>query len=142
MVNIRLMPVPYISSRRSNRVVSNVLGGMSNGFPASLSEMRDIGRFLRLSDSDSDCTGGEGLSSLPVSFFVGFEAELVVLLEGVFFFSPMDRIVGGSCIGSPARISFFALKMGTQQTWWWIRFCVKIFFFSYSPLRWPVLPRL
>jgi hypothetical protein len=45
---------PYISSRRSNRVVSNVLGGMSNGFPASLSEMRETGRSLRLSDSDSD----------------------------------------------------------------------------------------
>ena len=28
-----------------------------------------------------------------------------------------DKTVGGSCLGSPARMSFFALKIGIQQTW-------------------------
>ena len=29
----------------------------------------------------------------------------------------LDSTVGGSCIGSPAKINFFALKMGTQHTY-------------------------
>jgi hypothetical protein len=116
------MPEPYISSKRSKRVVSNVFGGTSKAFAASLSEMREIGMFSKLSDSESDwdaVTGGgvvEGRFRLPVSFFVGFEAMLVVFVGDDFFLSLMDRIVGGSCIGSPARMSFFALKMGIQQT--------------------------
>ena len=121
-VNIRLMLDPYISSRRSNRVVSSVFGGMSRGFPASLREIREIGMSCRSSDSESDwgaVTGGgdaEGFLSLSVSFFIDFEAALVVFVVMAFFFLSVDRMVGGSCIGSPARMSFFALKMGTQQT--------------------------
>lgn len=32
------------------------------------------------------------------------------------FFLSLERMVGGSCIGSPARMSFLALKMGIQHT--------------------------
>lgn len=95
---------------------------MSRGFPASLSEMREIGATLSDSESDWDtvAAGADAVGSfvdLPGSFFVGFfEAELVVFVGDAFFLLSTDRMVGGSCIGSPARISFFALKIGTQQT--------------------------
>jgi hypothetical protein len=42
-------------------------------------------------------------------------------------FLSMDRIVGGSCSGSPANINFFALNMGIQQT------CYNVSVFSMSP---------
>ena len=84
--------------------------------------MREMGRSLELSDSESDwdtvTVGGdvvESLFSLPAAFFVGFEA-VSVFVGVAFFLSSRDKIVGGSCIGSPARMSFFALKIGTQQT--------------------------
>lgn len=68
-------------------------------------------------DRDVDGEDVEGLSNLLVAF-VGFEADAVdtFFVGDAFFFSSIDRIVGGSCIGSPARMSFFALRMGTQQT--------------------------
>jgi hypothetical protein len=41
---------------------------------------------------------------------------LDVLVSGFFFFSLEEITVGGSCRGSPARMSFDALRMGIQQT--------------------------
>ncbi len=49
----------------------------------------------------------------PLAFvgcFELFEVDFVVLLSSI------ERIVGGSCIGSPAKMSFFALNIGIQQT--------------------------
>ena len=40
-----------------------------------------------------------------------------VLPLGFFSFLSMDLTVGGSCRLSPARMSFLALRIGTQQTW-------------------------
>ena len=43
--------------------------------------------------------------------------ELLIATPELFVFRlSKDKIVGGSCIGSPAKISFLALKMGIQHT--------------------------
>jgi hypothetical protein len=49
----------------------------------------------------------------PLAFVGCFELFEVGF---VIFLSLIERIVGGSCIGSPAKMSFFALNIGIQQT--------------------------
>jgi hypothetical protein len=53
-------------------------------------------------------------------FFFEFDTEDFAV-NGVaftlFFLSSNDRMVGGSCIGSPAKMSFFALNIGIQHTY-------------------------
>jgi hypothetical protein len=60
------------------------------------------------------------LASVAVGFPLGVVFP-VVLAEafplGLLSFLSMDLTVGGSCRLSPARISFFVLRMGIQQTY-------------------------
>lgn len=113
---------PYICSRRSNNVVSKVRGGNKTDFFVGGESIFFV--FVVSSpetpglSSGSDNDGGFGVS------FGNFNVSvnLVDDLRGCFnfFFSlsflSIEMIVGGNCIGSPARMSFFALRMGIQQT--------------------------
>ena len=148
----RLMPGPYIRSRRSNKVVSRVRGGRK---PECLEDFFFAGSF--------ECSGSGAVdsSTTTASPCIEFDSELVSVsefvsvasssflsvegalplpgLEGfpevplpsgpfsrcfsddfacLFFFLCLskERIVGGSCIGSPAKTNFFPLNIGTQHT--------------------------
>ena len=122
-----------MASKRSNSVVSKVLGGTSFvpcvlGFNESFMAAFDKASSEPLSsdDSDSDSRGSLGVSAEATgSFFVAaffeFDAEGFAVGRGTsfaffFFLSSSERIVGGSCIGSPAKMSFFALNIGIQHT--------------------------
>jgi hypothetical protein len=131
--SIRLMLAPYIASRRSNSVVSKVLGGTSfvlcvvwfnERFAAAFGKVSSAS--LSSGESESDSGGSLGISTGATgSFFVTafFEIDAEDFAVGLgasfaffFFLSSSERIVGGSCIGSPAKMSFFALNMGIQHT--------------------------
>ena len=110
---------PYICSRRSNNVVSKVRGNKTDVF------VRYEFLFFVFNVSSSEAPELSSGSDDDDSFGISF-GEFNVLVEDLgscfsFFFSrsfsslPIEMIVGGNCIGSPARMSFFALNMGIQQ---------------------------
>jgi hypothetical protein len=127
------MLAPYIASKRSNSVVSKVLGGTSFVLCVIGFKERFAAAFGRVSseslssgESESNSSGSLGVSteatgSFLVAAFFEFDAEGFAVGRGVsfaffFFLSSSERIVGGSCIGSPAKMSFFALNIGIQHT--------------------------
>ena len=150
----RLMPGPYIRSRRSNRVVSKVRGGRKLGCLDGLlfdgwfgcsaaSTAGSVSAAMTTSPcivSDSESEPVSGLESVTSSCLLSVKEDLLLsglesfvdapLLSELFlccfsddfaclpFFSRLskDKMVGGSCMGSPARINFFPLNMGTQHT--------------------------
>lgn len=111
---------PYICSRRSNNVVSKVRGdNKTDAF------VRDEFVFFLFIVSSSETPELSSGSDDDGNFGIFF-GEFKFLVEDLgscfnFFFSrsflsfPIEMIVGGNCIGSPARMSFFALNMGIQQ---------------------------
>lgn len=140
---MRLIPGPYIFSSRSKSVVSRVGGGRStacepafrgslgaaltdssgsaaiSGSPSSSLEPDASSSGLALS-AGASATFSEGLFDCDVFGAAGFFSfglsDDVPDLD--FFLSCLssEMIVGGSCMGSPARINFCALNIGTQQT--------------------------
>lgn len=70
------------------------------------------------SDSDSVEFSGLEVCEVPLEgdFFVNVALGLTIL-DSDCFLELLERIVGGSCIGSPANISFLPLNIGIQQTW-------------------------
>lgn len=134
------MLVPYILSSRSNKVVSRVLGGLrpndfdfvcaalASGFVCGNSSSAIIlspskepskSESLRVKSSIEMATDSAVSTPCNDSVLPSFFGSLVLGAALVFFFFSclsIDRIVGGSCIGSPAKINFFALNMGIQQT--------------------------
>lgn len=140
---MRLIPGPYIFSSRSKSVISSVDGGRSTAcepaFRGSLGvALTDSSGSAAISESPSSSLEPDASSS-GLASSAGASATLS---EGLFdfgafgaggFFSfglsddvpdldfflsclSSEMIVGGSCMGSPARINFCALNMGTQQT--------------------------
>lgn len=139
--SMRLMPAPYILSSLSKSVVSRVGGGLSSttrfrtGLSGVVSSSFSFSPESSSCPSDSDLSSSSTLSvrsSLLFScgaglgfddFFVACFVATFVFVSGVFFSVffflrslSSDRIVGGSWRGSPAKISFLALNIGTQQT--------------------------
>lgn len=152
----RLIPGPYIRSRRSNKVVSRVRGGrkperLDDFFFGGLLEFSGLsaaGTVISSAmatspyidpDPDSElvsevdsvassCPSSveEALLSSGLESFVDATSLSDPFLRCcfsdnfacLFFFSCLskDKIVGGSCMGSPARINLLALNMGTQHT--------------------------
>lgn len=139
----RLMPGPYIFSSLSNSVVSSDRGGVSpfaRDFRVLEVSFESIARdwsssisssLVELESSSTSCALASSFSAGGLNISLdGFRLPVLSLLGLVkFFFSLIfdraflsrflfvERIVGGSCIGSPANINFLALKMGTQQTY-------------------------
>ena len=131
--SICLMLAPYIASKRSNSVVSKVLEGTSFVPCVAWFNERLAAAFAKVSseslssgESESDSGGSLGIStgatgSFLVTAFFEFDVEGFVVGRDAsfaffFFLSSSERIVGGSCIGSPAKMSFFALNIGIQHT--------------------------
>jgi len=127
------MLAPYIASKRSNSVVSKVFGGTSfvlcvvrfnERFAAAFGKVSS--ESLSSGESESYSGGSLGIPTEATGFFLvaaffEFDAEDFAVGRGAsfaffFFLSSSERIVGGSCIGSPAKMSFFALNMGIQHT--------------------------
>lgn len=123
---------PYIFSRRSNKVVSNVRGGRKIGvvfldaLTVGVTDVEIIASVVPSSSAD------ESVAEASVSDWNSFDVEDASLSTGevealgwaigglchlsFFFLSLRERIVGGNCMGSPANISFFALNIGIQHT--------------------------
>ena len=135
------MPGPYIFSNLSNSVVSSdregvspftcnrlepgassegIAGALSLSVSSSLVELELISTSCAIASSDFTEDTDTSLGRLLPLVLADLCACLV---SSTFFpdflsrFLSVERIVGGSCIGSPAKINFFALKMGTQHTY-------------------------
>ena len=78
---------------------------------SSASEPDELGP----SSKGSGPVGGE---AFPLPFEAVFLVEPGFCAADFLAFSLLDMIVGGSCKGSPARISFLPLSIGIQQTYY------------------------
>jgi hypothetical protein len=127
------MPAPYIFSRRSKRVISNDRGGRRqrlffftvDGLNVDW-DFEEVALASATESSASESPSLEDFTSSTVVTSAGSSMGSLVFGAGavfLLFFSVLlgdlsiERIVGGNCIGSPANISFFDLKIGTQQTY-------------------------
>lgn len=134
------MPGPYIFSRQSNNVVSSERGSWRPRFLGAAFAGLDLwplesAAFSGVSSASDSADDDELSSSSSRSTFgtdsdgVGIDTGVCLLavfalavigFERLGFAVPLvglftERIVGGNCIGSPANISFLALKIGIQQ---------------------------
>lgn len=138
------MPGPYILSSLSKSVVSRVCGGRSSTGHLGFKPTSSFSVWPSSSSSSPPSSVSLPSFSAPSFSLLPFEGESFLLAdllgEGLYFESlglsvgdllPLaafflsfffrslskDRIVGGNCRGSPARMSFLDLKIGTQQTY-------------------------